>query len=166
MVINAFVGFDEADNPVLVEVIELVDPRPCGQGDSVVHVRVRSENDKLFIPLDDLLELLHQLWAAFRAVILNEHAPILQIVHLELLGDRARVNPPPGQAPDMGTRGWGIRVVGHMRLSKASNVGVAEAWNGVARQVATRLVGEPSDHSRDHNSRPPTRAPASGGVEA
>src|SRR5262249_53932194 len=56
VVVDAAVGVDEADAPPLVQVVELVDPRPRREGDAPVETRVRREDHVIRVAADDRVQ--------------------------------------------------------------------------------------------------------------
>src|SRR5437899_3028105 len=80
VVVDADVGFDEAVDPGLVEVIELVEPRPGRERDRRVHIGVgRQDQVHVFFLLlgagfileEEAFQLFHQRGASLRATILD-----------------------------------------------------------------------------------------------
>src|SRR2546428_7998299 len=124
VVIDPDVGLDETVNAGLVEIVEGVDPRPGREGDPGVHVGVGC-NDQVhvaflfFRPLlvieEDTLKLFDQVRASLRAVVLYEHAAVLQVVALVFLGNGLVVEAPWGDARHVWPRRRRVTVVWDMR---------------------------------------------------
>src|SRR5262245_62087621 len=105
------VGLDELDDARLVEVLERLDPGTRGERNARLHPGIWREHHAVGIALHDRLELVDQLGTAARAVVLDVHATVLEVVDLQLLDDGLGVHPPRGQIRQVRTgRGRG-RVV-------------------------------------------------------
>src|SRR5262249_1754075 len=126
--VDADVRIDEPADARLVALPHRVDPCPRRQRDLGLHARVRRENDVLVVALHDRLQLCDDVRAL--AVVLHDHAAVLQVVNLELAVDRPRVDAPwrdirQGRSRRRGiggclagggipARGWPIPLVGDL----------------------------------------------------
>src|SRR2546422_729752 len=149
VVIDPDVGFDETVDAGLVEIVEGVDPRPGREGDPGVHVGV-GRNDQVHVSFlfvrsllvfeKDTLKLFDQVRASLRAVVLDEHAAVLQVVDLVFLGNGLVVEAPWGDARHVRPRRRRVTVVRGMRGAQPLKVDVPEIRNLFAGQDA-RLGG-------------------------
>src|SRR2546430_9062597 len=88
VVVDPTVRLDEPDDPLLVELVERVDARPRGQRDPALHRRVRRQDHVVGVALHDRAELLDELRTV--AIVLDEHAAVLEVVDLEWLRSEER----------------------------------------------------------------------------
>src|SRR5262245_22916722 len=103
VMIDAFVRLDEPRDARGVEVVEGVDARPRRERDTRLHAGVRREDDVLGMLPDDGRELLDEIGTTGWAVVLDHHAAVLEIVHLQLLDDGDVVNAPGRDVRQMRT---------------------------------------------------------------
>ncbi len=71
-----------------------IEPSPRGQRDLVLHPGIGREDDVPVVPVHDGLELGDEIGAL--AVVLHDHATVLEVVHLQLADDRPGVDAPRG----------------------------------------------------------------------
>src|SRR2546425_60579 len=150
VMVDATVRLDEAPEARLVDRIQRVDSGPGRERDPVLHGRVRRQDDLLFILLDDLLQLLDQVGAL--AVVLNEHAAVFEVVHLELRHNGARVDAPGRDVGQVRPRRRRVGVVGLVRIAGALDVPVSLVRHGAPGKVGGRAIREVTDDTRhQHN---------------
>src|SRR5256712_4123720 len=145
VVIDPDVGLDEAVDAGLVEIVEGVDPRPGREGDPGVHVGV-GRNDQVHVAFlffrsllvfeKDTLKLFDQVRAPLRAVVLDDHASVLQVVDLVFLGNGLVVEAPWGDARHVWPRRGRLTVVWGMRVAQPLKVGIPEIRSLFAGQGA------------------------------
>lgn len=148
--VDALEGVDEARDASLVERLQGVDLPPGGEGDSVLHGGVGGEDDELRVAAHDAFELLHEV-GAVAAVVLDEHAAVLQVVHLKAPVDGPPVHAPVDDARVVRPRGGRVGVVGDGAARPDPDVAVAEGGNGarlVLRRAREIIDGEDDRHER------------------
>src|SRR5262245_23560401 len=151
VMVDADVRIDEPFDPRLVELLHRVDPCPRRQRDLGLHPRIRRKHNVLVIALYDRLQLRDDLRAL--AVVLRDHAAVLQVVHLELAVDGPRVDAPRRNVRQMRSRRRRIRVVRHVRRIHARDVEVPLVGHLGPGEVRLRPIGEVADDDRhQHDS--------------
>src|SRR5262245_36501117 len=123
VVVDATVGLDEPPDAFAVELVQRVDARPRGERNRVGHLGVWREDHLLVVLRDDTLEVVHEVGTL--AVVLHEDATILEVVYLQLRGNRARVDTPRRDVRQVGPGRRRIRVVRLARVVLALDVTVA-----------------------------------------
>src|SRR5437762_1278546 len=158
VVVDPTVRLDEPDDPLLVELLERVDARPRGQRDPALHRRVRRQDHVPVVAPYDRAELLDELRAF--TIVLDEHAAVLEVVHLERLRNRARVHAPRRDVRQVWARGRRVGIVGLMRDVGGRDVEVPLVGHLHTGQVRGGPVGEVSDdHGDDDHPRRDERPP-------
>src|SRR5438128_1780420 len=122
---------------------------------------MRREDHLRRVVADDGRELVDDLGA--RAVVLDDDAAVLEVVDLQLVGDRPRVDAPGRDVRQVRTRGRRRGVVWLVRVAERLHVQVALVRELLARQIRLRAIREPADDQRDHHHRrdPRSERPAS-----
>src|SRR3989475_13331040 len=158
VVIDPHVGLDETVDAGLVEIVEGVDPRPGREGDPGVHVGVWRNDEthvfgnralmffvstilllgERFVLEKDAHQLIYEVRTPLRAVVLDDHAAVLQVVDLVFLGNGLVVEAPWGDAPHVRPRRRRVTVVWGMRVAQPPKVGIPEIRKLFAGQGACR----------------------------
>ena len=117
---------DERPDARRVEVVEAVQPGPGRQrdADGDVLVRPRRQDDLRLVLAGHVLELLDELRAAVRAVVLDHDSAVLEVVDQRLVGDRAGRRC-PSAAP---RRSGGLRSAGSSCRPRASGQVLMCSW--------------------------------------
>jgi hypothetical protein len=105
---------------------------PSGKGEALVHSGVGLEDNTFVIVLDNLFQLSHKIRATLGALIVDDHAAILQIVDLQLVGDRLVVYSLACQGAQARSRGRWDGVLGELAHLRLGDVGIALACDVLA----------------------------------
>src|SRR5207244_4835626 len=149
VVIDPTVRLDEPHDALLVELVQAVQPGPGREGEPALHRGVWGQDHVLVVLAHDPAQLLGQVGAL--AVVLDDHAAVLEVVHLQLWRDRPRVEAPGRDVRQVRSRRRRIGVVGLVGVRGRLDMLVAEVGELLTRLVGRRLVREPRDGGRDHD---------------
>ena len=94
---------------------------------------IRGEDDELRVAEHQISEFFHE-FGTIAAVILNEHAAVFEVMHLEALVDGPLVHAPADDGRIMGPRSGRVRIIGDGGARADADVAVAEGGR-VARLV-------------------------------
>jgi hypothetical protein len=148
VVVDAAVGVDEAANARLVELIHRLDAGPRGQRNAAFHPRVGREDDVAVVRIHDVAQARHDVRTL--ATVLHHHPAVLEIVHLQLARDRARMDAPRRDVRQMRTRRRRVGVIGLVRRGLGSNVEVALIGHLETRKIGGRAIREVPDDDGDN----------------
>src|SRR5437879_3149623 len=105
VVVDPTVRSDEPLDARLVDTVQGLEAGPRGQRDPARHRRIGREDDLCRILAHDARELVRDVRT--RAVVLDDDAAVLEVVDLQLVGDRSCVNGPRGAVWGGGRAGGG-----------------------------------------------------------
>ena len=161
VVVDAAVRLDEAHDPALVQLVQLVDARPRRQRDATIESRGTGPGRRGPHSARRSARSPARTWSAHWGLIVHHDTAVLEVVHLELPGDRPRVDTPGRDVGKMRPRGRGVRVVRHVRrlgrrdVRRCPRLGTNSPGTRPARARVQPAAHADDDQDRDGRRRPP-----------